>query len=119
MRTVWEGPRLEAEFTLMRWGRETGVQLRHGERSMIKRRHYLNRGEGYPTAEAYLVAAPTGADNKNRNSFDRKWTEITGLIGTRWEPVRPLVNHPVRRGSRVVPVIRPSGVAHVPALASA
>ncbi|MFI1312827.1 hypothetical protein ACH4TS_22185 [Streptomyces albidoflavus] len=117
VRTVWEGPRLEAEFTLMRWGREDGVRLRHGERSMIKRLHYLDRGEGYPAAEAYLVAAPSGADDKQRDSFERRWTEFTGLIGTRWEPVRPLVSHPRRRGSRVVPVIRPQGVAHVPAFA--
>ncbi|MFJ3169327.1 hypothetical protein ACIPJK_00960 [Streptomyces roseus] len=116
VRTVWEGSRLEAEFTLLDWSREQGVRLRRGESSRINRLHYLERGEGYPSAEAYLVAAPSGADDKNRGSFERKWTEITGLIGTRWEPVRPLVHHPVRRGSRVVPVIRPSGVEHVPAL---
>ncbi|MFG2210554.1 hypothetical protein [Streptomyces sp. NPDC048638] len=116
VRTVWEGPRLEAEFTLLDWSREEGVRLRRGESSLINRLHYLERGEGYPAAEAYLVAAPTGADDKNRESFDRKWAEITGLFGTRWEPVRPLVHRPIRRVSRVVPVIRPSGVAHVPAL---
>ncbi|MFJ4700557.1 hypothetical protein ACIP5N_21740 [Streptomyces sp. NPDC088768] len=115
VRTVWEGPRLEAEFTLLRWGREDGVRMRHGERSMIKRLHYLDRGEGYPAAEAYLVAAPSGADDKHRDSFERRWTEFTGLINTRWEPVRPLVSHPRTRGSRVVPVIGPSGAGHLSA----
>ncbi|WP_329020494.1 hypothetical protein [Streptomyces sp. NBC_01601] len=116
VRTVWEGPRLEAKFTLLSWGREDGARLRRGERSQIKRLHYLDRGEGYPAAEAYLVAAPSGADDKNRESFERRWTEITGLIGTRWEPIRPLARYQRGRGSRVVPVVRPSGVAHVRAL---
>ncbi|MFF9785691.1 hypothetical protein [Streptomyces nigrescens] len=119
VRTVWEGSRLEAEFTLLHWGREEGVRLRRGERSQIKRLHYLDRGAGYPSSEAYLVAAPSGADDKNRDSFERRWTEITGLIGTRWEPIRPLVRHHRSRGSRVIPVIRPSDVAHVPALGAA
>ncbi|MFI1201695.1 hypothetical protein ACH4VR_19950 [Streptomyces sp. NPDC020883] len=97
VRTVWEGSRNEADLTLMRWGREEGAQLRSGQKSMIKRAHYLDAGDGYPSAAAYLVAAPAGIEDKQRTAknpgagFEAKWTAVTGLVGTRWAPIRPLV----------------------------
>lgn len=114
VRTVWEGTRIQAEFTLLRWGREEDVRLKYGDSSQIKRLHYLERGEGYPAADGYLVAAPTGADDKQRPKFEHRWSEITGLTGTRWEPVRPLSKHARRGRSRAVPIIRPSSVALAP-----
>ncbi|MCX4677681.1 hypothetical protein OG413_20630 [Streptomyces sp. NBC_01433] len=104
VRTVWEGSRFDAGVTLLRWGREAGARLRTGE-SMIRRVHYLEAGEGYPSADAYLVAAPVGVEDKQRTAkrpdagFEAKWTQVTGLAGTRWEPVRPLV---VRQQDRTV-----------------
>ncbi|MFE0058737.1 hypothetical protein [Streptomyces sp. NPDC059003] len=97
VRTVWEGSRHEADLTLMRWGREAGARLRSGRNSVIKRAHYLDAGDGYPSAAAYLVAAPAGIEDKQRTAkkpnagFEAKWTAVTGLVGTRWAPIRPLV----------------------------
>ncbi|MFI6686673.1 hypothetical protein [Streptomyces sp. NPDC050485] len=109
VRTVWEGSRREADLTLMRWGREAEARLRSGPNSMIKRAHYVDAGDGYPSASAYLVAGPAGVEDKQRTAkkpdagFEAKWTGITGLAGTRWEPLRPLIS-PIRRTAPVVPV---------------
>ncbi|MER6126562.1 hypothetical protein ABT173_28885 [Streptomyces sp. NPDC001795] len=120
VRTVWEGSRWDAELMLLLRAREAGVRLRAGESSHIKRVHYLEPGEGYPTAAAYVVAAPSGADDKHRDSFERRWTEVTGLIGTRWSPIRPLSRfRRPGRGAKVIPIIRPSGVTNVPQLPAA
>ncbi|MFE3139706.1 hypothetical protein [Streptomyces scopuliridis] len=115
VRTVWEGSRHEAELTLMRWGREAGARLRSGQNSMIKRVHYLDAGDGYPSAAACLVAAPVGIEDKQRTAkkpsagFEAKWTAVTGLIGTRWTPIRPLVV-PEREPSTGAVLVRYLGV---------
>ncbi|WP_208874744.1 hypothetical protein [Streptomyces sp. PBH53] len=111
VRTVWEGSRFDAEMTLLRWGRESGARVRSGK-SMIKRAYYLETGDGYPSASAYLVAAPAGVEDKQRTAknpeagFEAKWTQVTGLVGTRWEPVRPLVVRERERLTGPVPVRR-------------
>ncbi|WP_051819424.1 hypothetical protein [Streptomyces sp. NRRL S-920] len=110
VRTVWEGSRSEADLTLMQWGREAGARLRSGQKSMIKRAHYLDAGEGYPSAAAYLVAAPAGIEDKQRTAkkpgagFEAKWTAVTGLVGTKWAPIRPLVVPKRERTAGPVPV---------------
>ncbi|NEW75472.1 hypothetical protein [Streptomyces rhizosphaericus] len=110
MRTVWEGSRFDAEMTLLRWGRAAGARIRAGENSVIRRAHYLEAGDGYPSANGYLVAAPAGVEDKQRIAkkpdagFEAKWTQVTGLTGTRWEPIRPLVASERDRSSGLVPV---------------
>ncbi|WP_435057576.1 hypothetical protein [Streptomyces sp. bgisy060] len=110
VRTVWEGSRYEADLTLMRWGREAGAQMRSGAKSMIKRAHYLDAADGYPSAAAYLVAAPAGVEDKQRVAkapgagFEAKWTAVTGMVDTRWEPLRPLAPVVRERSAGPVPV---------------
>lgn len=110
VRTVWEGSRFDAEMTLLRWGRAAGARIRAGENSVIRRAHYLEAEDGYPSANAYLVAAPAGVEDKQRIAkkpdagFEAKWTQVTGLTGTRWEPIRPLVASERDRSSGLVPV---------------
>jgi hypothetical protein len=105
VQVVFEGTRQEADLALLRGGRGEGVRIRPGRSSRIQRAHYLDAGEGYPSADAYLVAAPAGVEPKQRAGFEEKWTQVTGLAGTRWAPVRPLVHTPVRRRSTsTVPV---------------
>ncbi|MFZ3557126.1 hypothetical protein [Streptomyces sp. BH055] len=110
VRTVWEGPRGAAESTLATWGAQAGAELRWGETSGIERAHYLDAGDGYPSAAAYLVAAPAGVEDKQRTAkradagFEAKWTQVTGLVGTRWEPLRPLVVTAAVRTSGPAPV---------------
>ncbi|MFJ9416645.1 hypothetical protein ACIRPT_20985 [Streptomyces sp. NPDC101227] len=106
VRTVWEGDRFDADMTLLRLCREEEeVRLRSGHASHIQRAHYLDAGDGFPSAAAYLVAAPAGVESKQRDGFEAKWTQITGLAGTRWTPIRPLVKaQRQRRLNGYVPV---------------
>lgn len=104
VRTVFEGTRLEADLTLLRWGREKGARVRPGRSSHITRAHYLDAGDGYPSADGYLVAAPAGVESKQRAGFEEKWTQVTGLTGTRWTPIRPLLVPKRERSRGAVPV---------------
>ncbi|MFD3514830.1 hypothetical protein [Streptomyces sp. NPDC058657] len=105
VRVTFEGTRLETEMAVLRWGREAqGVRVRSGRNSLIKRAHYLDAGDGYPSADAYLVAAPAGVESKQRGGFEEKWTQVTGLVGTRL-PARALpVAQRQRRLNGYVPV---------------
>ncbi|MFE5715801.1 hypothetical protein ACFQ7J_33895 [Streptomyces sp. NPDC056501] len=80
VRTVYEGPRERAEGLLTRFaGRFPGrVRLVDGEDSGIRRAHYLDDPEGLPHAEAFVVAAPAGAADKQRPGFEKRWKEHTG-----------------------------------------
>lgn len=97
VRVVFEGTRMEADLALLRAGRGEEVRLRSGRSSHIQRAHYLDAGDGYPSADGYLVAAPAGVESKQRSGFEAKWTQVTGLVGTRWTPVRPLVKAQAQR----------------------
>ena len=46
--------------------------------SRIVRAVYLEQLGGYPRAEAFFVAAPTGVRDKQRPGFEGFWTQVTG-----------------------------------------
>ncbi|MEE1764465.1 hypothetical protein [Streptomyces sp. SP18BB07] len=106
VRTVWEGSRAGAEAYVRALAVAHGMRLERGEHSRIERAHYLTGGDSYPTAFAYLVAAPAGVRDKQRPKFEERFTQLTGRDGTVGEPVRelPKPTPPSRTGG--VPCIR-------------
>ncbi|WP_073780596.1 hypothetical protein [Streptomyces sp. MJM1172] len=106
VRTVWEGGRSTAEHLVREFAREHRFPLRRGEMSEIERAHYLTTADGYPAAAGYLVAAPAGVRDKQRQNFEAAWTRHTGDIGSRWTPLRELPPQEARRLTGGKPLIR-------------
>ncbi|MFJ2060375.1 hypothetical protein ACIOMM_31185 [Streptomyces sp. NPDC087908] len=100
MRTVYEAPRERAEELVTRFAeRFPGrVRLVAGEASGIRRAHYLPDSEGLPHAEAFIVAAPAGVDDKQRPGFEERWTKHTGARPV-FRPLRELPEPAPRRRS--------------------
>lgn len=94
VRTVIEDDRPTAEAAVRAIGREPGVCMERGAGSGIERAHYARTGDGYPCGTGFLVAAPLGAQDKQRDGFETAWTNVTGCYGTRMTPRRPLDNVP-------------------------
>jgi hypothetical protein len=90
VRTVGEGNRHTAENLVDRFARRHRLPLTTGKASQIRRAHYLQPQDGFPTAAGYLVAAPADAQDKERGGFERQWTAVTGRTGTWCKPVRDL-----------------------------
>lgn len=65
VRTVFEGTRAGAEAYVRAMAVAHDMRLEQGEHSGIERAHYMTEGDGYPTASAYLVAAPAGCTTSN------------------------------------------------------
>ncbi|WP_406153025.1 hypothetical protein OG217_05060 [Streptomyces sp. NBC_01023] len=104
-KATFEGTRLETEMALPRWGRNAeGVRVRSGCSSHIKRAHYLDAGDGYPSADAYLVTAPAEVESKQRGGFEEKWTQVTGLVSTRLPVLALPASQWQRRLNGYVPV---------------
>ncbi|MEU3708382.1 hypothetical protein AB0E82_39600 [Streptomyces anulatus] len=80
VRTVYEGPRERAELVVGLFADRfpARVRLVTGDVSGIRRAHYLAEGQGFPRAEAFVVAAPAGVADKQRPGFERTWTQHTG-----------------------------------------
>lgn len=94
VRTVEEGDRDAAEAAVRDFARDHGARLERGELSGIQRAHYYSSGDAYPCGIGFLVAAPVGAVDKQRDGFETAWTNVTGQYGTRLTPLRPLDNVP-------------------------
>ncbi|GHH22459.1 hypothetical protein [Streptomyces lanatus] len=97
VRTVYEGTRAEAEAYVWAMAAKHGMRLEAGEHSGIERAHYMTEGDSYPTASAYLVAAPAGVHDKQRPTFEERFTQLTGRVGTVGTPVRELPEQKPRR----------------------
>ncbi|MEV6133081.1 hypothetical protein AB0M05_40885 [Streptomyces violaceusniger] len=106
VRTIYEGPRDQAELIVTRYADRypDRVRLRTGETSHIRRAHYFET-DGLPSAEAFIVAAPAGVLDKQRAGFETRWSEMTGGAGTAFRPLRDLPRPaPRRRKSSAGPV---------------
>ncbi|NML55091.1 hypothetical protein HHL19_35820 [Streptomyces sp. R302] len=108
VRTVHEGDRAGTEAYVWAMAAEHGMRFEAGEHSGIERAHYLTEGDGYPTASAYLVAAPAGVHDKQRPRFEERFTALTGRDGTVGMPVRELPEPRPRRATAGRPLVRPA-----------
>ncbi|MER7952017.1 hypothetical protein ABTY59_31965 [Streptomyces sp. NPDC096079] len=106
VRTVFEGDRAGAEAYVWAMAAEHGMRLERGEHSGVERAHYLTEGDTFPTASAYLVAAPAGVHDKQRPKFEERFTLMTGRDGTVGVPVRELPETKPRRRTGGAPPIR-------------
>ncbi|MFB6629939.1 hypothetical protein ACFCWY_08595 [Streptomyces sp. NPDC056362] len=106
VRAVYEGDRAGAEAYVWAMAAEHGMRLEAGEHSGIERAHYLDEGEGYPTASAYLVAAPAGVHDKQRPKFEERFVALTGRDGTVGTPLLELLEPKPRRLTGGGPSVR-------------
>jgi hypothetical protein len=106
VRTVYEGTRAGAEAYVCAMAAKHDMRLEAGEHSGIERAHYMAEGDSYPTASAYLVAAPAGVHDKQRKNFEERFTQLTGRDGMVGVPVRELPKPKPRRPTGGVPLIR-------------
>ncbi|MFB8442687.1 hypothetical protein ACFC7A_26915 [Streptomyces niveus] len=114
VRTVYEGPRLEAEFAVLRYADRfpDRVRLAVGEPSRIRRAHYLPEPEVLPSADAFIVAAPAGVADKQRPGFEDRWTQLTGRRLPAFRPLRDLPQTVRRKRAVGAPVpVRRAGTA--------
>ncbi|MDX2554716.1 hypothetical protein [Streptomyces stelliscabiei] len=118
VRTVFEGTRQAAETYVRAMAVAYDMRLERGEHSGIERAHYLTEGDSYPTASAYLVAAPAGVHDKQRPRFEERFTQLTGRDGTRGTPVRELPEPgPKRRTGGTVLIRRAKTIGGVTLIA--
>ncbi|MFK0279468.1 hypothetical protein ACIQVL_03205 [Streptomyces sp. NPDC090499] len=105
VRTVYEGSRAGAEAYVWAMAAQHGMRLERGEHSGVERAHYMTDGDSYPTASAYLVAAPAGVHDKQRPKFEERFTQLTGRVGMVGTPVRELPEQKPRRLTHGTPPI--------------
>lgn len=81
----WRGSRESCEVVVRLLAEKPGVTAVRGQLSGIVRAVYLEQAGGYPRAEGFFVAAPTGVVDKQRNGFEGLWTQVSGRQGL-WSP---------------------------------
>ncbi|MEU4266198.1 hypothetical protein ACYCCF_30210 [Streptomyces argenteolus] len=87
VRTLFEGDRAAAEAWVSDAGSE-GARLERGSLSGILRAVHQEAGPDFPHGIGFVMAAPKGAQDKQRSGLEDVWSAVTGRAGTWRRPLR-------------------------------